>query len=234
MNDFANRAIPAVFLLFAAWVPLAVAPALARASTAQEEARGAKLVREIESGKLRCEQAGGDDFELIGEYAMGRMFASPEQHEAMNQMMVRMMGSAGESRVHEAMGRRFAGCGGGQLPPNFGRMMGAVNAMGMMGGGMMGGGSYGGPGAMMGGGFFNGPGGMMSRFASSDDDDFDGPSAAAMLGIMAVLIGAVAVALFWFARRGGAGPAETLQRRFARGEISAEEYEERRRLLGGG
>jgi uncharacterized membrane protein len=149
------------------------------------------------------------------------MFATPAQHEAMNQMMARMMGAAGERRVHEALGRRFAGCGGGQLPARFGQMMGAVGAMGMMGGDMMGG-PYAGPAPMMGG--VGGTGG---------DEDFDGPSAAAMVGMMAILIGAVAVALLWFdRRRGGGTPLDVLDQRFARGDLTAQEYEEQRDLLG--
>jgi hypothetical protein len=177
---------------------LAFVPGIAQA-TGQEEEQGAAVLREIEAGKLRCDQIAAGDFELVGEYAMGRMFATAQQHEAMNQMMVRMIGAGGERRVHEAMGRRFAGCPGGRLPPRFGQMMGAVGAMGMMGGGMMGGGPYSGPGSMM--GWFG---------TASDGDEFDGPSAAAMVGMMAVLIGAVAIALLWLSRRrrsplGGSG-----------------------------
>jgi hypothetical protein len=198
-------------------------------ATPQEERQGSQILSELESGNLECSEASPSDFELVGEYAMGRMFGSPSQHEAMNQIMSRMMGARGEERVHEAMGRRFSGCGGGQLPAGFGRMMGAVNALGMMGGGMMGGANrserfYGGPGSMMGG--YGSP-------TNTNDDDFDGPSAAAMVGMMAVLIGAVALALFLLARRRPSGPLDTLERRYAKGELSAEEYQERKRLLEG-
>jgi Short C-terminal domain len=220
--------------LLAAIACLALTAALASpgiaSATPQEEQQGSQILRELESGKLKCGDASAADFELVGEYAMGRMFGSPSQHEAMNQMMSRMMGARGEESIHEAMGRRFSGCGGGQLPAGFGRMMGAVNAMGMMGGGMMGaanqdGGSYGG-----------GPGSMMGGYGSStntNDEGFDGPSAAAMVGMMAVLIGAVALALFLLARRRPSGPLDTLKRRFAKGELTAEEYQERKRLLEG-
>jgi uncharacterized membrane protein len=176
-------------------------------ATPQEEQQGSQILRELESGKLKCGDASADDFELVGEYAMGRMFGSPSQHEAMNQMMSRMMGARGEESIHEAMGRRFSGCGGGQLPAGFGRMMGAVNAMGMMGG-------YG-------------------SSTVTNGEEFDGPSAAAMVGMMAVLIGAAALALFLLARRRPGGPLDTLKRRFAKGELTAEEYQERKRLLEG-
>lgn len=203
-------------------------PAVAGA-TPREEARGSQILDELESGKLRCGEASAADFELVGEYAMGRMFGSPAQHEAMNQMMSRMMGARGEEGVHEAMGRRFSGCGGGQLPAGFGQMMGAVNAMGAMGNGMMGG-------ASRGGSSYDGPSSMMGGYGygstGTNDEDFDGPSAAAMVGMMAVLIGAVALALFLLARR-RPGPLDTLERRYARGELSAEEYRKRKQLLEG-
>lgn len=198
-------------------------------ATPQEEKQGSQILSELESGKLKCSEVSASDFELVGEYTMGRMFGSPSQHEAMNQMMSQMMGARGEESVHTTMGRRFSGCGGGQLPARFGQMMGAVNAMGMMGGGMMGavnqgGNSYGGAGSMM---------GDHGASISTDDEDFDGPSAAAMVGMMAVLIGAVALALFLLARR-RPGPLDTLKRRYAKGELSAEEYQERKQLLEGG
>lgn len=207
---------------------LALIPGIAAASTAQEEQEGSKIVSEFEGGKLQCSDASAEDFDRVGDYVMGRMLGSPGSHEAMDEVMSRMMGADGERQVHEAMGRRFTGCGGGQLPSGFGRMMGAFNGMGMMGGGMMGGlaqdGRFGPSGSMMGGDW---------NESSANDDDFNGPSAAAMVGMMAVLIGAVAVAVLWFSRRRPHGPLDTLKQRYAAGELTNEEYEERRRLLGG-
>lgn len=202
---------PALALNFFALLLLAIVlvPAGLASATPREERQGSQILKELESGKLKCSDASGPDFELVGEYAMGRMFGSPAQHEAMNQMMSRMMGARGEKGVHEAMGRRFSSCGGGQLPPGFGQMMGAVNAMGMMGG-------Y-----------------AYNAASNESDEDFDGPSAGAMVGMMAVLIAAVALALFLLARWRPGGPLETLKRRHAKGELSAEEYQERRRLLEG-
>jgi Short C-terminal domain len=232
----AARRATARLPVLAAFACLALATSLVpsglASATPQEERQGSQILKELEAGALKCSEATASDFELVGEYAMGRMFGSPAQHEAMNQMMSRMMGTRGEESVHEAMGRRFSGCGGGQLPPGFGQMMGAVNAMGMMGGGMMGGG----PG--QGGGSYGSPGSMMGGYgypvaSNENDEDFDGPSAGAMVGMMAVLIGAVALAIFLLARWQPGGPQETLKRRYAKGELSAEEYQEHRRLLEG-
>lgn len=205
---------------------LALTASGASASTAQEEQQGSKVLSEFESGKLQCGDAGAEDFQRVGEYVMGRMIGSTNGHEAMDEVMSRMMGAGSEPRLHEAMGRRFTGCGGGQIPSGFGRMMGALNAMGMMGGGMMGGldGTYGSSSSMM-GGYWN--------ESSANDDSFDGPSAGAMIGMMAVLIAAVAIAVFWLSRRRPSDPLDTLKRRYASGELSAEEFAERKRLLGG-
>lgn len=199
------------------------------AATTQEERQGSRILSEFEGGTLTCGVASTEDFERVGEYVMGRMLGSGNSHAAMDELMLRMMGAENEPRVHEAMGRRFTGCGGAQLPRGFGRMMGAVAAMGTMGGGMMGGlgsdGGHGSPGAMMGGD---------SNGVRVDDDGFDGPSAGAMTGMMAALIVAAAAAVLFLARREPNSPLDTLKRRFASGELSAEEYEERKRLLEGG
>ncbi len=213
---------------------LILAPA-ASASVAQEEQAGARVLNELEAGKVRCSQLTGSDFDHMGEYVMGRMAGSPGAHEAMNNMMSAMLG-AGEQQMHEAMGRRFGGCGGGKLPVGFGRMMGAVNAMGMMGGGMMGGpggGGWSGPGGMMGRGW---GGGMMGGSWFGERNDSDGPSAGAVIGMLVALILIAALAFAWFAwrrRPGGApgGPAEILKRRYASGELSTEEYRARLEAL---
>jgi hypothetical protein len=214
---------------------LTLAVSAARASTAQEEHQGAEVLRELEAGNVQCAKLSDEDFEHVGDYAMGRMLGSTSRHEAMDETMTRMMGATGERQMHEAMGHRFSGCGGGKLPAGFGRMMGAFGAVGMMGGGgRMGGfgeggpyegGPYGPSGSMMGGGHWN--------EANADDNGSDGPSAAAMVGMMAVLIGAVAVAVLWLSRRRPRGPLDTLKRRYAAGDITSEEYEKRRRLLEG-
>ncbi len=91
----------------------------------------------------------------------------------------------------------------------------------MMGGPRRGGPFYGAPGSMM-GGYFG---------ARAEGENADGPSAVAM---MAILIVAVALALLWLRpRRRPASSLEILQQRFARGELTADEYRDRKRLLEG-
>lgn len=190
-----------------------------------EEQQGARVLGDLESGKLSCDRASAEEFDQVGEYVMGRMLGSKSGHEAMDRMMSSMMGGDSEQQMHEAMGRRFSGCGGGRLPRGFGHMLGTMNAIGTMGGGTMGG-IQGGPASMMGG---------YARGASAEDDDDDGPSAGAMVGMMAVLIGAVALALLWLRPRGHprGRPMDVLKRRFAEGDLTEAEYRDRKQLLEG-
>jgi hypothetical protein len=150
-----------------------IAPTPAGAAVAREEADGARVLQRIESGGLSCDQVTASRFDHVGEYAMGRALGSTARHEAMNETMTRMMGEAGETRMHVLMGRRYAGCGGPTFPARFGRMMGLT---GMMAG-------YGSAqGSMMGSGF--GPG---------DHHDNDLSAAWIVAGIV-ILIAASGVA----------------------------------------
>ena len=208
---------------------LAVAAGFSAAAVAQgdDEARGRDLLSAVDARDRDCGDLDDGDFEMIGEYLMGRMVGDAESHDAMDRIMRSMMGERGEEAAHERMGRRFAGCGGGAL----GGMMGM-----MMGGG------YGG--GMMGGGYdtYDGDRGSMMGFGRSgvdradDDDDWDGGDTA-MVVMMALLL-ILAVVVLWLFRpgrrhHGGGGPLEILSRRFAAGEIDQEEYERRRQALGG-
>lgn len=59
-------------------------------STAKEEAEGKVIWEKLQSGIAGCGDLSDDDFELLGEYFMGQW--TGDSHEAMNQMMIRMMG----------------------------------------------------------------------------------------------------------------------------------------------
>ncbi|MGD9734115.1 MAG: SHOCT domain-containing protein [Solirubrobacterales bacterium] len=208
-------------------------PPIAAADLGHDEQRGVDIAEFVRSGQ-RCSQLSAADFELIGEYAMGRYLEDTAAHKAMNEHMVAVMGEEGERRMHIALGHRYSGCGGGPawswMGPMAGMMYGTGYGASGYGPGMMGGrGSEA-------GGF--GPAMMYGyRGSGNDEDGFDGPSAAAMIGMMAVLSGAVAAAALWLGRRrDGArpdSPLETLRRRYASGELDEEQYQERRRLVEG-
>ena len=202
------------------------------ASTASEERAGARILGSVENGQRSCGELPVADFEKVGDYAMGRMVGSTRAHERMDSLMKQMMGQPATDRMHVVMGKRFAGCGQASVPGGFGAMMGVMNMMagaGSGGSGMMGG-NYGGTqGAMMGG----------SGTAGSSDDDHNGFGAAGWLlvGILAALLALAATALWhWRPGRGGGPPGSAsriLSERYAKGEIDLEEFERRRRALGG-
>lgn len=206
------------------------------------ESRGQALLQAVDSGQRNCTDLSAADFEAVGELTMGRMLGSPRAHEAMDQLATQMMRAGGLERMHQVMGQRFAACGQPDFPGGFGQMMsmtpGMGGTIGYSGGrSMMGGGGYG-PGDQGPGGGAVGPGSMMgSDYQSSagDSDADDDPGGWMAVAMLVLILGAGALAYFLVRRRPGTGGAlEVLARRFAAGEISAEEYAERRRLLQGG
>ena len=210
-------------------------PALAGGQTTPD--RGGQLLAQIERGQTKCSDLDHSGYAAIGEFAMGRMVGSAQTHEAMDGLIVQMMGKTGVDRIHDVMGQRFAGCGAAAMPAGFGQMMGV---MGMMGGGAGGfdpsavmGGYDPGSGTSAGEGGY-GPGSMMG-FAADRGDDGGGIepwTVAMMLGLaLAVVVGTF---LLVPRRRSSSGVLDVLAERFARGEISAEDFQERRQLLLGG
>lgn len=201
-----TRVFAALVVAAAGVILLMRAPATASAtSLAGEERQGKELLRQVEAGTRSCGELGKDDFEVIGDYVMGRMVGSTEGHRAMDEMMDSMMGERANQQMHVFMGERFSGCRKGAVPQSFGGMMGD-------GDGFM--------------GFDNGGG---------DDDWSAATIVMTVLMVLLVVGVAVALVavLRPRARSGGQTPLEVLQARFARGEIDADEYERRRQALGG-
>lgn len=223
----------------AAFALVIAAPAAAAESA---ESRGQALLQAVDSGQRNCADLSAADFEAIGEFTMGRMLGSPQAHESMDQLATQMMGAGGLERMHQVMGQRFAGCGQPDFPGGFAQMMsmmpGMGGSIGYPGGGPMMGGQVYGPGDQAAGGGAVGPGPMMgSNYQSSagDSDDDDDPRAWMAVAMLVLILGAGALAYFLVRRPPQAGgPLEVLSGRFAAGEISADEYAERRQLLQGG
>ena len=116
---------------------LAAAPALA--SLADEVAAGQATAGQLQSGTATCKTLSSSDFDHLGEYVMEHMAGSRSVHTAMNARMDETMGSENSDRMHELLGRSYAGCATG------------TSSTAPMGPGMMGGSSGGvsGWGAMM-------------------------------------------------------------------------------------
>lgn len=91
---------------------------------AQEEQQGGAIAESVRSGERKCSDLSADDFELVGEYAMGRYLGDEASHAAMNRRMTLMMGDAGERRMHTALGHRYTDCAGGPASDWVGPMAG--------------------------------------------------------------------------------------------------------------
>lgn len=194
----------------------AAASPAAAASVADEQREGAAILRAFESGERSCKDLDESGFERIGEHVMGRMAGSTARHADMNELMARMMGDAGEERAHVFMGRSFTGCGE-RSGAGFAGMMGI---MGMMGGA----GGYG-PTGMM--------GGTLARADGDGDPDGGAIAMVVLMGLLLVAAAAAMVAWKPWRRPEAPSPLDLLRERYARGEIGLEEFESRRRALGG-
>ena len=169
---------------------LTASSAAASPTLSQEEQQGEALAAAVRSGEKQCSDLSADDFELIGEYAMGRYLGSETAHAAMNRRMTLMMGEAGERRMHTALGYRYSRCAGGPSSAWVGPLAG------MMGGG----GSDGyGPG-MMRGGPNNGDGAYSGSMMGSGHDGGD----VSVVGAIVIALAAAAV---------GAGVATLIMQR---------------------
>lgn len=106
----------------------------------QEEAKGGEIWNNLQAKKIECPALIDDDYELLGEYFMGQRLG--DSHEAMNDMMKRMMGEVGEVRMHIALGQRLSGClvnvqypaNGSQFLPMMGMMGDYWTSAGLTGG----------------------------------------------------------------------------------------------------
>ena len=73
--------------------------------TAREESEGKIVWEQLQAKKLTCKDLSDDNFGTLGEYFMGQMMG--DSHEAMNNMMIQMMGEKSEEQMHIVMGKRL-------------------------------------------------------------------------------------------------------------------------------
>lgn len=175
MDAIHNRSVRFAALFVAVLMLGAASPCFgSAASLATEVEQGQELAAALGSGEKECSELSADDFELIGEFAMGRYLGSESIHAAMNRRMTRVMGGAGERRMHIALGYRYSGCSGGPAAGWVGPMAG------MMGGSL----GYR-PGMMGEGGF-----GRMMSFGHHGDDDDIGLATVVLIGLGSAALGA--------------------------------------------
>ncbi len=87
----------------------AVAPAFA--ALGDEVAAGGAIAKQLQAHTTSCSKLSDTDFEHLGEYVMERTVGSRAAHAALNQRMASVMGTSAGERMHQLMGRRYAGCG---------------------------------------------------------------------------------------------------------------------------
>lgn len=121
-----------ILITSAVFVPKVALSESSNNHTAREEAEGKAVWDKLQTKQLECKNLTDDNFETLGEYFMGQMTGS--SHEAMNTMMERMIGQAGEQQMHVVMGKRLSGCDTSAqvLPP---QGVGLMPMIWMMGGG---------------------------------------------------------------------------------------------------
>ncbi|PIZ70874.1 hypothetical protein COY07_05955 [Candidatus Peregrinibacteria bacterium CG_4_10_14_0_2_um_filter_43_11] len=190
--------------------------------TAREEAEGKEIRDKLQAGELKCDDLSDENFGALGEYFMGQM--AGDSHEAMNNMMIAMMGEEGEEEMHVAMGKRMSDC-----EPN------AAMPQNMINSGMM---------QMMIGG------GMMGNWSNSSalNNNFTNPMSMMNFGFApfgwifmilfwALVIAGIVALIKWIA---GQNKSESekdktalaiLKERYAKGEIGKKEFEEKKKDL---
>lgn len=173
----------------------------------QEELMGKKLLDDLSNKTVTCSQLKDADFEKIGEYFMGKMIGS--SHEAMNTMMVRMMGKEGEEQMHIAMGKRMSNCEPDALMPQNMPALSGVEGMNM----------------------------MMGNFGTNPMSWLGwGFGWVFMLLFWILIIAGIVALIKWIINqpkdeRKDKLPLDILKERYAKGEIDKKEFEERKKDL---
>lgn len=174
--------------------------------TAREEAEGREIWQQLQDKQLTCDILSDGQFAALGEYFMGQMMG--DSHAAMNQMMIVMMGEAGEEQMHVVMGKRLSGCNTSAAYPITGT--GFMPMMNMM----------------MGGGF-----NMMNWGYGMP---FFGGGLAMLLWWVLIIV-AIVLLVKWLIGQGkGQTSTKTaaldiLKERYAKGEISKQEFEDKKK-----
>jgi len=212
----------AILLLFVA-VPVA-AQVASDDHTASEEALGKVLWQKLQAKETECSKLSDDEFGYLGEYFMGQMLG--DAHASMNEMIKQTHGEEGEEGMHVVMGKRLSGC-----DTNAVLSAGSQGFMPMM--------------TMMGGGMWSDPSfdtnnwkNSMLNGGSMMSYGFWGPWTAVWFIWHLFWWAFVIAALIWFVKwlvrgggkhRGGSSALDVLKERYAKGEVSKQEFDEKKK-----
>jgi hypothetical protein len=117
-------------LIAALLAMLLLVPAAASAARVDEQREGQDLIAQLQAGTKTCKDLSAEDFDHIGEYVMFRALGSTSPLQATNDRMTLMLGEQAETRTHQLLGARYAGCPTDET---------GIGSGSMMGGGMTGG-----------------------------------------------------------------------------------------------
>lgn len=202
--------------MFGSFVFAQTAGAQTESATVSEEAMGKIIWQKLQSKEIACSSVSPEDFTNLGEYFMGTMLGS--SHEAMNDTLARAYGNDWLEQMHIAMGKRFSGCDtAASFPTENGRWR---SMMGMMGGG---------PSPF--GGFNNNATNNMMNFGY-----FGGLSVISMFLWWILIIAGIVALVMWAGRRSKGdnshrSASAILKGRYARGEITKEQFEQMKKDL---
>lgn len=191
----------------------------------QEEAKGGEIWNNLQAKKVECSALTDDNYELLGEYFMGQRLG--DSHEAMNDMMKRMMGETGEERMHIALGQRLSGCFANvQYPANGSQFL---PMMGMMG-------DYWGSDGLTGGGNIKQPKYNYMMNYGYQTLGFFGPLFMVLFWVL-IIFGVIALVRWSAGSTKNAGmkqektALDILKERYARGEIDKKEFEDKKKNI---
>src|SRR3989344_6132718 len=174
--------------------------------TVREEAEGKAVWEKLQTKELTCEDLSDDNFGTLGEYFMGQMMG--DSHEAMNNMMIQMMGEKGEEQMHVVMGKRLSGCDTSAAFPSQGESFMPMMQMMM--------------------------GGWSSPFGFTPFGGFDWIF---MILWWVLIIAGVVALIKWLMNQSRGNhdheksPLEILKERYAKGEIDKKEFDEKQKDL---
>ena len=186
--------------------------------TAREEAGGKAVWEKLQTKELACKDLSDDNFGTLGEYFMGQMMGT--SHEAMNNMMIQMMGEQGEEQMHAVMGKRLSGCDTSAAFPSQGTGFMPMMQM-MMGGWSSPTGLNQGNNSMMNFGF----------------TPFGGFGWIFMILWWVLIIAGIVALIKWLTNQSRGthdhekSPLEILKERYAKGEIDRKEFEDKKKDL---
>lgn len=187
--------------------------------TSQEETQGKAVWDQLRAKQTNCGALTDDEFGHLGEYFMGQMMGTTV-HANMNAAMKAQLGEAGETQLHVALGKRLSSCDtSADFPAN---SQGFATMFSMMNGGSMMGNFSGSNGY--------GWGSMMGNWGTTGSVlDW-----LWMVLVWALVIVAIVALWRWATRAAGQAPGtalEVLKTRYAKGEIDAEEFAEKKKVL---